>query len=92
MNPVAVHFGENLRRLRKQAELSQEALGLRASLHRTEVGLLERGARVPRIDTILKLAAGLDVAPATLLAGITWNPGGVTPGAFSVRDSSGAAG
>lgn len=87
MNTVAVHFGGTLRRLRKRAELSQEALGLRASLHRTEVGLLERGARVPRIDTILKLAAGLGVAPAALLAGITWNPGGATPGAFSISGS-----
>jgi transcriptional regulator with XRE-family HTH domain len=91
MNPVAVHFGETLRRLRKEAELSQEALGFRASLHRTEVGLLERGARVPRIDTIVKLAAGLDVAPAALVAGISWEPPapiGVTGGAFSVKASA----
>lgn len=84
MNPVAIHFGKNLHRLRKDAELSQEQLGLLASLHRTEIGLLERGARIPRIDTILKLSVGLGVAPVALLKGIVWNPGEVTAGEFSL--------
>jgi transcriptional regulator with XRE-family HTH domain len=89
MNAVADRFGENLRRLRRRADVSQEALGFRAELHRTEIGLLERGARVPRIDTIVKLAAGLDVAPAALLSGITWTPGEpgtITHGAFSIGE------
>jgi hypothetical protein len=40
---VARQFGENLRRERKRLDLSQEEGGFRASVHRTEVGLLERG-------------------------------------------------
>ena len=40
---VAQRFGENLRRLRKGTGISQEELGLRSELHRTEIGLLERG-------------------------------------------------
>lgn len=62
----ADRFGQNLRRCRRVANLSQEQLGLRAGLHRTEIGLLERGARVPRIDTLLKLAAALSVEPGEL--------------------------
>jgi transcriptional regulator with XRE-family HTH domain len=58
---VAREFGANLRRARRRAGLSQEQLGYRASLHRTEIGLLERGARVPRIDTLVKLAAALGI-------------------------------
>ena len=58
---VARRFGTNLRQARKRADLSQEEVGARASLHRTEVGLLERGARVPRIDTLVKVAAALGV-------------------------------
>jgi len=88
MNRVAARFGENLRRLRKAADISQEELGHRCSLHRTEVGLLERGARLPRIDTIIKLAAGLEVAPAALIVGIVWNPAGVLPGAFTISEVS----
>lgn len=88
MSPVAARFGENLRRIRKAADISQEELGLLCSLHRTEVGLLERGARTPRIDTIIKLATGLEVAPAALIVGITWNPAGVMPGAFTISEAS----
>ena len=71
---VAERFGENLRRLRKGTGLSQEKLGLRCSLHRTEIGLLERGARVPRIDTLIKIASGLGIHPNALMAGISWTP------------------
>ena len=69
-NSVAIHFGENLRVCRRQAGMSQEDLGQRASLHRTEIGLLERGERVPRIDTLIKLASALTVPPGGLLVGI----------------------
>jgi transcriptional regulator with XRE-family HTH domain len=75
---VAERFGENLRRLRKRSGISQEALGLRCSLHRTEIGLLERGARVPRIDTLIKIASGLGIRPDALLAGISWTPATTT--------------
>lgn len=71
---VARRFGDNLRRARRRADLSQEQLGVRASLHRTEVGLLERGARVPRVDTLIKLARGLGIDPKDLLEGIAWTP------------------
>ncbi len=80
---VARHFGTLLRRERRLADLSQEALGYRAALHRTEIGLLERGGRTPRIDTLIKLAGSLECGPSVLLAGITWNPGAtVTAGQF----------
>jgi hypothetical protein len=47
--------------------------------------LLERGARVPRIDTLVKLASALNVPLACpLLDGIAWNPGSVQPGGFGV--------
>jgi transcriptional regulator with XRE-family HTH domain len=81
---VAQRFGANLVHHRKQAGLSQEQLGLQADLHRTEIGLLERGARVPRVDTLLKLAVALRVAPGDLLDGIAWQPGTVSPGRFEL--------
>jgi transcriptional regulator with XRE-family HTH domain len=34
---IAAHFGDNLIRCRKHADLSQDELAIRASLHRTEV-------------------------------------------------------
>jgi transcriptional regulator with XRE-family HTH domain len=85
---VAKRFGENLRRLRKGADISQEELGLRCSLHRTEIGLLERGARVPRIDTVIKIATALNIRAEALIDGIAWNPATSEAGRFTI--SSGA--
>lgn len=85
LSPLAIHFGRNLWRCRRRVSLSQEELALRASLHRTEISLLERGERIPRIDTLLKLSGGVEVGPEQLLAGMAWDAGSVTRGAFSVR-------
>lgn len=89
MNPVAKRLGENLRRVRRRGGLSQEKLGALASLHRTEIGLLERGARVPRIDTVVKLASALKVGPAELMEGIEWTSGSTHtwPGGFTFSPS-----
>jgi transcriptional regulator with XRE-family HTH domain len=81
---IAARFGENLVRCRKRADLSQEELGLLSSLHRTEISLLERGTRIPRIDTLVKLAGALSIGPSDLLAGIDWTPGTSTSGSFSI--------
>lgn len=85
---IARHFGTNLRRARKQADLSQEEVGFRASLHRTEVGLLERGGRTPRIDTLVKLAGALGVrVDCALLDGMEWTSPAQHGGGFSFSAS-----
>lgn len=68
-------------------DVSQEELSFRASLHRTELSLLERGERMPRVDTALRIAASLGVliqlagtystSAGDLANGITWRPGWV---------------
>lgn len=67
---VAGRFGTNLRSARRLADYSQQELGLLASLHPTEIGLLERGGRIPRIDTFLKLIGSLEVPTGELLEGL----------------------
>jgi transcriptional regulator with XRE-family HTH domain len=79
---VAERFGANLSRLRERASITQEELAFRASLHRTEIGLLERGGRLPRIDTLAKLAGALGVEPSALFDGIRWTPGDFRRGQF----------
>jgi transcriptional regulator with XRE-family HTH domain len=85
---VAEQFGENLMIFRRRAGLSQEELGFRANLHRTEIGQLERGSRLPRIDTLVKLSGALCVTPSDLLKGIAWTPGGVRAGRFLLKSGT----
>ena len=82
MMDVAARFGDNLVRCRKQAGLSQDEMSIRASVHRTEISQLERGLRIPRIDTLAKLCGSLEVDPAELLQGINWTPGDRRHGHF----------
>jgi DNA-binding XRE family transcriptional regulator len=58
---ICRRFGEAMRRLRLEAGLSMDALGERCGLHRTEIRLLEKAAREPKLSTIVKVADGLGV-------------------------------
>lgn len=88
---IAARFGDNLKRQRKLADMSQDDVSWRASLHRTEVSQLERGLRVPRIDTVAKLAGALEVDPGELFEGIVWEPGNVRYGSFKSPETPSGA-
>jgi transcriptional regulator with XRE-family HTH domain len=85
---IAARFGDNLKRVRREADLSQDELSVRASVHRTEISQLERGLRVARIDTLVKLAGSLEATPAELLAGLSWEPGEQRRGSFRAGDET----
>ena len=86
---VAAQFGDNLVRCRKLAGVSQDELSVRASVHRTEISQLERGLRIPRIDTLAKLCACLEVEAGELMEGINWRPGDRRIGSFKERTPDG---
>ncbi|MGN6256078.1 MAG: helix-turn-helix domain-containing protein [Solirubrobacterales bacterium] len=69
---VGRRFGKNLIELRGRVGLSQIGTAERAGLNRTEINLLEHGRRVPRLDTIVKLAGAVEVEPCALLMGMAW--------------------
>jgi tetratricopeptide (TPR) repeat protein/transcriptional regulator with XRE-family HTH domain len=53
-------FGDLLRRYRAEANLTQQALAMRASMSVQAIGMLERGTRrSPRQDTVVRLSRGL---------------------------------
>lgn len=60
-------FARNLRRVRHERGLSQEALAHEAGIDRTYISALERGVYAATIDMIGRLANTLDVEPSTLL-------------------------
>lgn len=82
---LAERFGSNLWRSRRRAGLSQEDLGNFVGLTRQAIGQLELGRRLPRIDTIVKLAAGTSVSTCVLLEGMAWRPGHYVDGDFHVE-------
>ena len=82
---AAQRFGRNLFMARRRAGYSQEELAALCSLHRTEIGLVENGRRLPRVDTLVKLISTLGIRADDLLGGIEWMPPTSTrPGGFTV--------
>ncbi len=71
---VLKRVAANLRSARRRLDISQETLGILAGLHRTEIGMLENAERIPRIDTVVKLATVLDITVDQLVDGVTWEP------------------
>jgi transcriptional regulator with XRE-family HTH domain len=58
---VLKKFGDTIRQLRKERNLSQEELADRAELHRTYIGMIERAEKNITLINIEKLAKALDV-------------------------------
>ena len=58
-----------------------------------DISAIEHGRRVPRLDTILKLAAGVEATTCELLAGLGWRPGHFhyVEGGFYVEEGSASA-
>jgi transcriptional regulator with XRE-family HTH domain len=60
-------LARNLRSLRLEKKLSQEALADLAGLHRTYIGSVERGERNVSVDNIQRISEALSVKPRDLL-------------------------
>jgi len=63
---VGGRFGTHLRALRQARKLTQEALAERSALSVDAVRRIERGAFSPSLETVNKLASGLDISLRTL--------------------------
>jgi transcriptional regulator with XRE-family HTH domain len=62
VSEIAKLLGERIRGLRKEKGLSQEVLGERADLHEKFISQVERGAKNLSLDSLIKIAKGLDVS------------------------------
>ncbi|RWA16580.1 hypothetical protein MBRU_07595 [Mycolicibacterium brumae DSM 44177] len=59
-----------MRARRLELGLSQEAAAARCGIHWTQLGKVERGQRSLRLETIVKIAEGLDVDAGKLVSGL----------------------
>jgi len=73
-NSILKQFGENVKNIRTEANLSQEELGILVGLHRTTIGELERGEQNITLINLTKLAAALGCACSDLLVGMKPKP------------------
>jgi transcriptional regulator with XRE-family HTH domain len=60
-------FSENVRRLRMEAGLTQEALAGRCTKYKKQIAKIEAGSAEVNLSMIYVLAQALNVAPGTLL-------------------------
>lgn len=70
MEDICKLVGTRIRGFRKQRKLSQEELAEKSDLHPTYIGQLERGEKNPTIESILKIANGLEIPMDQLFVNI----------------------
>ncbi len=66
----ARQIGANIRSIREDKGLSQEALAHRSEIHPVQMGRVERGVHDVKASTIVKIAQGLEVPAGRLLSGL----------------------
>ena len=60
-SPIQIKFGKRVRQLRDERGISQEKLGELAKVHRTYVGMIERGEKNITLANIEKFAKALSI-------------------------------
>lgn len=64
---INIKFGQSVAKIRNSQHLSQEELADKCGLHRTYIGIIERGEKSPTLETVNKIAIGLGVSLKDLL-------------------------
>ncbi|MBS4103706.1 helix-turn-helix transcriptional regulator [Tsukamurella paurometabola] len=67
LNATVAEFGARVRARREALGLTQEQAAERIGVHFTNLGLIERGRRSARTETIARIAAGLDTTVGALM-------------------------
>lgn len=59
---ILKQFGLRVKQIRKEKNLSQEELAEKAKVHRTYIGMIERGEKNITLTNIKKLSNGLEIS------------------------------
>lgn len=67
---VLIRFGEAVRKLRQEKQISQEEFADLCGLHRTYISDIELGKRNVSLENIEKISTALDVSISRLFEGV----------------------
>ncbi|KQB80246.1 MULTISPECIES: helix-turn-helix domain-containing protein [Leuconostoc] len=70
MYNIQKKLGDNVRTLRLERGYSQEVFAELVGVHRTYIGMIERGEKNVTLETIVKLSRALDTSISDLIEGI----------------------
>lgn len=70
LNATTREFGARVRDRRLTIGLSQEAAAVKCGVHWTQLGKVERGQRSLRLETLIKIADGLEIDAGLLVSGL----------------------
>ena len=73
-------IGKNIRKYRNQKKLKQDQLAEKTELSTNYIGMVERGEKIPALETFLKIANALEVSADMLLVDVLYTN-------YSVKDS-----
>ena len=66
-NDINIKFGKRVIELRKTKGITQEELAYRCDIQRSYMGVIERGEKSVTLNTIEKIAAGLEISIIELM-------------------------
>lgn len=61
-------LGEELKKARQAAGLTQEGLAFKAEIHPTYVSMLERNKKSPTLDLLFRICGALNIKASELIA------------------------
>lgn len=66
-NSILEKFGQQLKKLRVEKNLTQEQFAKKCGLHKNYIGMVERGERNPSLINIEVIAKGLEISISDLM-------------------------
>jgi len=66
-NSILENFGQQLKKLRNEKNLTQEQFAKKCGLHKKYIGMVERGERNPSLINIELIAKGLEISISDLM-------------------------
>ena len=67
-NEINIKFGKRVIELRKTKGITQEELAYRCDIQRSYMGVIERGEKSVTLNTIEKIATGLEISIIELMS------------------------